>query len=1134
MKIKNLLKYAAMAAVFSACGIASAQTILIEAEDFQFPADWVKSKLFKEEGLNCNTSTASPLTVVEIKDGGLYSVWANGIDYAENAPGSRSYKVVVDGKALPNPSGKHGKEGLCWEKLGELELTPGEKIIQLKRVGNYARCDAIIFTKDSAFNPNDGKFARSKITKTPINVEYKVTSDFPELAALTDIKNPKIVQIKNADYKLIFTQKKDEKGELCFERSAEVLKDGKWVKLAPFKDELLFMLYSKECKMNDGTYFVSWPKSNAKATAIINGKNVPIDLAPVNPYTVGVATALRPISVRIETPLKLVAEYSNGVQATFTLPEKGQAVRMDVSAEIRDAGYYSFGMKTFNEHPKNDIEASFLPTVYQGKRLMSDVKIITDKLASQPLAMLQVKDGGIAVVSGAVANPEFLPFEWSSLGCSRYGLSLASPQNFAQAAIFRPVLGGKDSLKKSGEKLEASWFLINIAGDWRDALAYANEKIFAGAALREPYDTSLSDAIANIAAYLKDGVHSGWSARHKARWNIEGEDLATLAAPLSEISVAVLTDDEEYYKNIALPSLEYTISRASVHFSTIIDTNDGYGKALYRLTVPSESRSGDYYASVDALLGRNNPWIYEFALDANGKPVRRGGAGTDWTYLFGYYLVNPTPELLGEIKTMCDKWIASSFDKKWSGDPNMVNFINVSLYPYWWYLPDLYEVTGDKKYLDFAEQGAFYSLSSLWSFPTPPAGEVVINEGDWVGGVTTEWWHGSERFRVGYDTQKAFLKILRAADSKAIKGGFIVPQKKVDAMKVSRIGMGIEQHSTYIGGSSNILMPSWAPEMLKVYQYTNRDIIMKYSRHTMVGRFANFLGYYFRDFTDIQHDPDYPVVGPDITSFYYHHAPCHFGQTLDYFMAQIEIASNNKIKFPHLRQQGYVWFTDRIYGIPGKVFDEENCRPLIDKAAVRPDSAKVSTLVARGKNSIWVILYNDTGKPVNSIIKLDAVAHAMRGAKTQNAVELYDAKGVKQTKSYAFNSDMDVKIPALGLVALRVPAEDYDSYIANKPLPKEGSHFVQKGIAAGWGDLHVFRIRGPFGKDSVYAILTGGFEKKDSSISLSVNGAAVKTSQYPFEATIYPLSQDEDLTVSVSVVESGKVVGKAENIVLKK
>lgn len=138
--------------------------------------------------------------------------------------------------------------------------------------------------------------------------------------------------------------------------------------------------------------------------------------------------------------------------------------------------------------------------------------------------------------------------------------------------------------------------------------------------------------------------------------------------------------------------------------------------------------------------------------------------------------------------------------------------------------------------------------------------------------------------------------------------------------------------------------------MLKVYQLTGRDVLMKFSRHSIIGRYSNFLGYYVNGFTDIMHDSRYPYMGPDITSFYYHHAPCHFAQTADYLFTQIEVATSDNITFPYVRQQGYVWFTDRIFGKSGgKVFSDNDCRPILDKRAVRPDSPKVSTLMARSK-----------------------------------------------------------------------------------------------------------------------------------------------------------------------------------------
>jgi len=101
----------------------------------------------------------------------------------------------------------------------------------------------------------------------------------------------------------------------------------------------------------------------------------------------------------------------------------------------------------------------------------------------------------------------------------------------------------------------------------------------------------------------------------------------------------------------------------------------------------------------------------------------------------------------------------------------------------------------------------------------------------------------------------------------------------------------------------------------------------------------------------------------------------------------------------------------------------------------------------------------------------------------------------------------------------------------------EGDHKVFKNIAEGWGDLHVFRIRGPFGKDSVFAILTGGYCKKNALAELAIlqpGAQKLSVSEYPFEFSVYPLDADKDIVLNVSIKEAGLEKANASNITLSK
>ncbi|MFR6034266.1 MAG: hypothetical protein ACLUKN_14495, partial [Bacilli bacterium] len=123
--------------------------------------------------------------------------------------------------------------------------------------------------------------------------KYSLENYFIDLEPLKDVENPDVVFISNANCKIVFTEKEDSGGKRFYERSAKILKDGKWIKLPPFKDELFFMLYDESAELSDRSYFSSWKKSDTRIVADVNGKSVNLALSPINPYAVGKVSPMR-------------------------------------------------------------------------------------------------------------------------------------------------------------------------------------------------------------------------------------------------------------------------------------------------------------------------------------------------------------------------------------------------------------------------------------------------------------------------------------------------------------------------------------------------------------------------------------------------------------------------------------------------------------------------------------------------------------------------------------------------------------------------------------------------------------------------------------------------------------------------
>ncbi len=1117
------------------------RTLLYEAETFQFQANWTHSKPTGNQGsLLSNRSKYSPCTVISIPEAGKYYVWVSAFDHDENSPKSRRLKVKINDTILDGTAGMHGKAGFEWELVGSITTHRGNNILTLiadNPSSSATRCDAVILTKFESFNPV-GKFMtgteRTSIRQNPRIVDVVSDNEFSTPTKYSDIEKSNVVTLENSKVIISFTEKKLPNVESAYVRSTQFKNDSK---VFVFNEEQLFISYKQKVKAYDTTYFLSWDSSESNPKIKIANKLYDINVTPFYPYSVGKNTLLYAVKAEKKSDNSVLLTYQDGTIARITLQENSAILKYEIESIAKNEGFYSIGFLGFNSALKTNFEAAEIPPLLTMNRLMNMPKMIPISLTSQPLALLETKINDVSYTNALVADPAELPFEeWSRMYNSKYGFSTSSPNCAVQPAIFTPIIGGRNSLKKSGETLKASFYVVGTLGDWTSMYEEINEKLFNASELREPYTASLAQAADNIATLLKDENFGAWSSHLKGRWNVEGEYMATQSSPLAELSIAVLSDDEDYYKNISLPTLQFCLSRKYFHFIPKVGEDHSVDANATHLEVPSTAWGADFFLSADKLSGGGNTWVKTFL--ENPYPRIRYSQLPDWTVLFGLYLVEPNPELLEKIKKSCDDWLKQKFHPPLISEYTYREFVNVTYYPYWWYLVDLYEVTQDEKYLNYAKQGAFHTLSALWNYPIAPKGNVQINKGNIAEGVHTVWWKGDKRYRMGYfETRDKVAKLAPNAGYKEEDFKYLYPikEKTVPAMLVSRVGLGIEQPSTYLSSRlnyRNILMPSWAPEMLKVYQYTKTDILNKFSRHTIIGRYANFLGYYIRNYTDVMHDPQYPYKGPDITTFYYHHAPCHFAQTYDYLMAQLEERTQNKIKFPFLRQQGYVWFTDRIFGLCGKVFDDKNVRPILNLGAISADTPKVSVMTARAADGIWAMLMNDSATDIKTKLSFDASKKLLNGVELSKESAFYDNKGVKLYNK-KINPDTQISIPALGLIAVKIPAAKFDVDFSQPPLPAESQIHDRNLHNAVWKELHAYRIRGPFGKDALYVILpTANLIR--AKVTLLINGKeSIVCDKFPYEFSVYPVAQDFDLSFKVKVEEESKPAFESKTYLIK-
>lgn len=133
----------------------------IEAEDFKDPKNWTKEldenatvlKGFTSRVAGRDSSELTATTTIRIDSAGTYKLWVRARDFSAG-PGTRKFKVFVNGQLVSGEFGTHGINGYAWQNGGIFYLPKGNVTIKIfDSSQNFARCDKLLLTTDTAFVP---------------------------------------------------------------------------------------------------------------------------------------------------------------------------------------------------------------------------------------------------------------------------------------------------------------------------------------------------------------------------------------------------------------------------------------------------------------------------------------------------------------------------------------------------------------------------------------------------------------------------------------------------------------------------------------------------------------------------------------------------------------------------------------------------------------------------------------------------------------------------------------------------------------------------------------------------------------------------------------------------------------------
>lgn len=1102
----------------------TADTLLIEPETFVALGSWQRTG----DTIQSANMPAVAFAGFNVTQAGEYRVWTRSQDYPASQPGTRRFLIRIDEQPMARESGAHGQAGWYWEQVGTIQLEPGLHLLEIDDTTRfYGRLEAIFITATD-LNPNDeNRRALNRFNYEVVQPERVAGGEAVAVAAPAAGVEA-VGSLQNENLVIDFLPVTTANGETrVWRRSRFTDKEGEQTAVVEAGVEPL-LLISRPLDAPEASFsawFPNWPNQEETLWQLGDRRlRRPAD--DRDPFAAGKVTALYPYEVQAGEGDSVLVSYrsEDGQQsatALWTLPQEGHSARVDANVAVAQSAFYSLGFGVGTDLAREQVSAVQLPPLYQFRRLPNEPTVIGSSLTPHPLALLESSAlTGEPVSFGVVAAADTITGQWPTRTNASHGFSLVGQQGEPRPFIFTPVLAGKGSERKDGEALQGSWYVAAAPLPWGELMREVDTQLYNLSDYREPVSVSTTEQALNIIDLIADPEASGWDPVLKGPANIESPLTVSHSAPLIYFSVAQLTEDEDFYRDFALPTLEYLLSRPGAHFALTAEGNLYVTEVTAKIDFNHLFYASAVWQGVDALLGGLNPWLQAYA-SKDGAPLgnRNNSAEPVWSGLLALYRQNPSPELLAKIKHEANGWIARVGQLNMTVPRGIQPFYNVAFYPYWWDLLDLYELTDDAQYLEAARNFAWQTAAGLWATPAVPEHSemTTLYPDNHIGGAYHVWWTGNERGRHGWtlsDQQKR-SKTLARIDIE-------VPQKEVPAWVVSPAGLGIEQPISYLTAAdqmSNIQLNSYAAVLLRLAAATGEDYWKVLARNGVIGRGGSYPGYYLSNYQDFVQDKDYPRNGPDINGFYWHHVPVHLAMLVDFIVADAETRTGGAIRFPYVKQQGYVWFTNRIYGAQaGSIFGDDTARLLFDRERFGVDSHKVDHFGARGEKAFHLVALNQSQEAEQVRAHVNAEALGLQHPQTALLRTSADDAGTRVTAEADGTFALDLERGAWAVLSFEA-VEDASLAAGLEPLKTQPVSFKPDNSA--WGEGRLFRIRSPFGKDSVYLVLSG--RAQDGVMRVRVTDAeggeiaALESAAYPYEVSHYGIAPQEDAIVTLEL-----------------
>ncbi|MFA5858370.1 MAG: hypothetical protein WC955_04825 [Elusimicrobiota bacterium] len=778
------------------------------------------------------------------------------------------------------------------------------------------------------------------------------------------------------------------------------------------------------------------------------------------------------------------------IKAELSLYNDTSDIQVNLMFYPMTTGYFSIGFSGLPQIVPEEANILFQPPIWTEKRFPLQPYFTPEYVCQVPMVMIASK--GINTV--LAVDKEELRFRLATAQNSRFGVMIRNTRGYAQPLIFSPVLGTQESLMHPGDKYSFKTRIIIKPGDWFDTYRYVVQKVYGLRDMRDNSGTgSMNNTIENMIDYAMSDKYGIWVKEQKGySYETDVPGAVKNVSPVHPLELAILTDNEQIYNTRVLPMLEYFMSRKTSLFKPAeVGENEVYADGQVPSSTLGRACMNFSDAAVLSLISKGRASVF-YNRARSLYEIRNKSERGRWYNELMLYKLSGTTEYLDTALKMADEYIDKRVNTNAKDFLGLGGSFWIDLAPLWIDLYELYEETGNKKYLDASVKAARLFTTSIYVSPPVPDTTVLVN-------------------------QDGFAPLTK--NKRKSMSPIAVPEEKVPAWRVSEIGLCSECAGTHTSHRV-IFMANYPAYFLKLGYCTGEIMFNDLARWAVVGRYSSFPGYNIKgSYTTVYEKPEYPLrkfEDLNYNSFHYNHVWPMISFLIDYMISEAYTKSKGKISFPSYQLKNYAYMVNRIYGDrPGTFYNDNNVRLYMPLKLLRTDTAQVNYIAGYGNNKLYIVFLNQSKNDIDfkTALNKEIIPYDPgKSYKTQAWKDNIAYPDIEISPGSISTKISSAGITAIAINGIEVKPRFQDRFFGEKINPKPAKDFVS--IKTPFGNMTGMVIHMGDNLKSAY-IYTDALASRVKSAKLcykniEINGKwqEVVDKIYPFEFSI-PMDGDK-------------------------